>query len=76
MSPIRTILKETDGGYTLLAANLEGRALGAGYRFRRDIESVRRLNPDGTVTIVAAEGGEFRDALGAYGAAVYEIRFL
>ena len=73
-SPIRTILKETDGGYTLLAANLEGRPLGASYRFRRNIESVRRLNPEGTVTLVTPGGAEFRDALGAFGAAVYEIR--
>ena len=73
-SPIRTILKQADGGYTLLAANLEGRPMGAGYRFPRNIESVRRLNPDGSVTLVAPEGAEFRDALGAFGAAVYEIR--
>ena len=73
-SPIRTILKEADGGYTLLAANLEGRTMGAGYRFPRNIESVRRLNPDGSVTLVVPEGAEFRDGLGAFGAAVYEIR--
>jgi hypothetical protein len=68
------MLKETDGGYMLLAANLEGRPMGAGYRFPRSIESVRRLNADGAVTLVAPEGPEFRDALGAFGVAVYEIR--
>jgi hypothetical protein len=73
-SPIRTILKEADGGYTLLAVNLEARSLGAGYRFPRSIESVRRLNADGSVTLVTTEGPEFRDALGSFGVAVYEIR--
>lgn len=48
--------------------------MGAGYRFPRNIESVRRLNPDGAVTLMAPEGAAFRDALGAFGAAVYEIR--
>jgi hypothetical protein len=68
------MLKETDSGYTLLAANLEGRPMGVGYRFTRNLQLVRRLNPDRTVTPVAPEGAEFRDALGAFGAAVYEIR--
>jgi hypothetical protein len=73
-SPIRTILKEADGLFTLLAANLEGRPMGAGYRFPRSIESVRRLNADESVTLIPPQGPMFRDALGAFGAAVYEVK--
>jgi hypothetical protein len=72
-SPIRTILKETDGGYTLLAANLEDRPRSTGYRFSTGIESVRRLNGDGSVTSLPAQGLQFHDTLARFGAAVYEI---
>lgn len=74
-SPIRTMLKETGGVYTLLAANLEGRPMGARYRFPSGIASVRRLNADGSVTVLEPDGAMFRDALGSFGAAVYEITF-
>jgi hypothetical protein len=74
-SPIRAMLKETDGVYTLLAANLEGRPMGARYRFPSSIASVRRLNADGSVAILEPNGAMFRDALGSFGAAVYEITF-
>jgi hypothetical protein len=74
-SPIRAMLKETDGVYTLLAANLEGRPMGAQYRFPTSIASVRRLNADGSVAVLEPNGPMFRDALGSFGAAVYEITF-
>jgi hypothetical protein len=74
-SPIRTMLKETDGVYTLLAANLEDRPMGARYEFPGSIASVRRLNADGSVAGLKAEGAMFRDTLRAFGAAVYEITF-
>jgi hypothetical protein len=73
-SPIRTMLKEGDGVYTLLAANLEGNRIGAEYQFPSGIASVRRLNADGSVTALEPDRTAFRDALGAFGAAVYEIR--
>ena len=74
-SPIRAMLKETDGVYTLLAANLEGRPLEARFRFPSSIGSVRRLNADGSVAVLEPDGPMFRDALGSFGAAVYEITF-
>ncbi len=74
-SPIRTMLKEADGVYTLLAANVEGRPMAVRYRFPGDIASVRRLNADGSVAVLKAHGATFRDALGSFGAAVYEIAF-
>jgi hypothetical protein len=74
-SPIRTMLKETDGVYTLLAANLEDRPLGARYQFPGNIASVRRLNADGSVTVLGPDGPMFRDALGSFAAAAYEITF-
>jgi hypothetical protein len=73
-SPVRTMLKGTNGVYTLLAANLEGRPIGARYRFTGSVASVRRLNADGSSTVIVPEGAEFSEALDAFGAAVYEIR--
>ncbi len=75
-SPIRTMLKKTGGVYTLLAANVEGRPMTARYRFLSGIVSVRRLNADGSVVVLKPDGATFRDALGSFGAAVYEIRFV
>jgi hypothetical protein len=74
-SPIRTLLKDTDGRYTLLAANIEGRPLGARFQFTRAIASVVRLNGDGSETAIEPAGSMFRDALDALAAAVYEVRF-
>jgi hypothetical protein len=74
-SPIRTMLKETDGRYTLLAANVEGRPLGGRFQFTRAIASVVRLNGDGSQTAIEPAGSMFRDALNALAAAVYEVRF-
>jgi hypothetical protein len=74
-SAIRTMLKQnTDGGYTMLAANLEGTPLAARYRFRGGIASVGRREPDGSVRALAHDASTFGDALHAFGAAVYEIR--
>jgi hypothetical protein len=73
-SPIRTMLKaNTDGGYTLLAANLEGAPLGARYDIAGRLLSVRRREPDGAITTLAFGTGSFDDTLPAFGAAVYEI---
>jgi hypothetical protein len=74
-SPIRTMLKETGGVYTLLAANLEGGRMGARYRFPKSITSVRRLNADGSDTVLEPNGPMFGDTLSAFDAAVYEITF-
>jgi hypothetical protein len=74
-SPIRTMLKETEGRYTLLAANLDDRQLGTRYRFAREIASARRLEPDGAATAIESDGTSFTDRLGPLGAAVYELEF-
>jgi hypothetical protein len=74
-SPIRTILKQRGDEYTLLAVNLEGRPVGTGFRFPLPIASVRRLNPDGSVTPLVTDGRTVRDHLDSYGAAVYRLTF-
>jgi hypothetical protein len=72
--PIRTMLKATAGGYTLLAVNLEASPMGVRFRLPAGVVgSVRRLNPDGSATALEAFNGEFGDALGGFGAGVYEI---
>jgi hypothetical protein len=72
--PIRTMLKATDGGYTLLAVNLEASPMGVRFRLPAGVVgSVRRLNPDGSATALEAFNGEFGDAMGGFGAGVYEI---
>jgi hypothetical protein len=74
--PIRTMLKSTKEGYTLFAANIERAALGARFQFPSEIASVRRLEPNGSATTLAPDGGVFRDRFGPFGVGVYEIRFL
>ena len=74
-SPIRTMLKVTDGRYLLLAANIEERSFGARFQFSREIASVTRLDGDGTRSSMAPSGSMFRDSLSPLAAAVYEIRF-
>jgi hypothetical protein len=74
-SPIRTMLKESGGAYTLLAVNLERPRLGARYQFPSEIAAVRRIEPDGQATAINADGRGFRDELGGLAAAVYEVRF-
>jgi hypothetical protein len=74
-SPIRTLLKVGDGQYTLFAANIEKQAFGTRFEFPSDIASVRRLNPDGSVTELRPNGPMFGDTLEQFGVAVYELRF-
>jgi hypothetical protein len=74
-SPVRTMLKVTGDGYTLLAANLKGSPTGARFRFRDHLASVRRLNADGSATALRVDGAELRDSLGSFGVAVYDITF-
>jgi hypothetical protein len=74
-SPIRTMLKVRGSRYTLLAANIERQAFGVRFEFARDIASVRRLNPDGSRTLLRPQGQRFSDSLGQFGVGVYEIRF-
>jgi len=74
-SPIRSLLKENGGVYTLLAANVESRTVGARYRFSVAIRSVRRVHEDGSITVLESDGSTFRDELGAFAAAVYEVTF-
>jgi hypothetical protein len=74
-SPIRTMLKVRGSRYTLLAANIERQAFGVRFDFARDIASVRRLNPDGSRTLLRPQGQRFSDSLGQFGVGVYEIRF-
>jgi len=74
--PIRTMLKPTKEGYTLFASSIERASLGARFQFLSEIASVRRLEPNGSATVLAPEGGVFRDRFGPFGVGVYEIRFL
>ncbi len=74
-SPIRTLLKITDGRYTLFAANIEKQALGVRFALDSNVASVSRRNPDGSTTELRPEGPMFSDSLGQFGAAVYNIRF-
>jgi len=74
-SPIRAMLKVRDGRYTLFAANLEKQAFRARFEFPSAIASVRRLNPDGSITELQSEGASFSDALDEFGVGVYQIRF-
>jgi hypothetical protein len=74
-SPIRTMLKVRGGRYTLFAANIEKHAFRARFEFPSAIDSVRRLNPDGSVTELRPKGAAFGDKLGQFGAAVYELLF-
>lgn len=74
-SPIRTMLKITDGRFTLLAANIEKQAFGVRFEFANEVVSVSRVNPDGSTTELAPQGSGFSDSLGQFGAAVYDIRF-
>jgi hypothetical protein len=74
-SPVRTMLKVTDGRYTLLAANIEKQAFGVRFEFPNHITSVKRLNPDGATTELRPNGPGFSDSLGQFGVAVYDIRF-
>ena len=74
--PIRTMLKATKEGYTLLASNIERAPLGARFELPREIASVRRLEPDGSVTTLDPDGGAFRDRFGPFGVGVYEIRLV
>ena len=74
-TPIRTLLKDNGGVYTLLAANVEGTTVGARYRFPTAIRSVRRVDEDGSITVLESDGSAFRDELGAFAAAVYEVTF-
>jgi hypothetical protein len=55
-SPIRAMLKARGSRYTLLAANIEREPFGVGFEFVSDIASVRRLNPDGSRTVLRPEG--------------------
>lgn len=73
--PIRTMLKSSDGAYTLFASNIERSPLAGRFGFSRNIGSVKRLNQDGSSTWLTADGGTFRDSLGPFGVGVYEIRF-
>lgn len=74
-TPIRAMLKQRGDRYVLLAVNLEDRPMEARFRFPGAIKTVRRWNGDGSVSALEARDGEFGDALGAFGAGVYEIRF-
>jgi hypothetical protein len=74
-SPIRTMLKVSGGRYTLFVANIEKHAFGARFEFPSAIASVRRLNPDGSVTELRSKGTMFGDKLGRFGVAIYELRF-
>jgi hypothetical protein len=73
--PIRTMLKDTRGTCTLLAVNIEARPFGTRFEFPKRIGSVKRLDADGTETVIGADGKMFTDSLDSFGAAVYEIRF-
>lgn len=74
-SPIRTLLKDGDGRYTLLAANLDGTSHGVRFQFTSDIASVTRLDGQGSESALPASGSTFRDVLDPLAAAVYEVRF-
>lgn len=74
-SPVRTMLKVAGGGYTLFAANIEKRVMGARFEFPTAIATVRRLNPDGSATELEPEGPTFRDTLAQFGVGVYQLRF-
>ena len=74
-NPIRTMLKDTHGRYTLLAANIEESSFGARFQFAREIASVTRLNEDGSESAIAPSGSMFRDSLGPLAAAVYGVTF-
>ncbi len=73
-SPIRTMLKQRDGVYTLFACNIEKVSLGARFDFPASIASVQRLNPDGSTTPIIPRASSFSDSVGGFGARVYEIR--
>jgi hypothetical protein len=72
---IRTLLKSHGGGYTLLVSNIERASHVARFQFSRGIASVERVDQDGSVTPLAADGSVFRDSIGPFGAGVYEIVF-
>jgi hypothetical protein len=74
--PIRTMLKPTKRGYTLFASSIERASLGARFQFLSKIASVRRLEPNGSATALAPNGGVFRDRFGPFSVGVYEITFL
>jgi hypothetical protein len=73
--PIRAVLKERDGEFALLVANIERGSMVAGFRFGRSLASVMRQEADGRQTPIPTEGSTFQDGLGAFGAATYLIRF-
>jgi hypothetical protein len=74
-TPLRTALRERNGEYALLVANIERTPIAAGFRFQRALASVVRVEPDGRETPVKPEGGAFQEGLGEFGAATYLIRF-
>ena len=73
--PVRAVLKELDGEYALIVANIERLPVRAAFRFERPLASIARLEPDGTETPLDPDGAVFGDALGEFGAAVYRITF-
>jgi hypothetical protein len=73
-SPIRTMLKQTGGLYTLLASNIENRSFDVRIQFASRLASVKRLEGNGSATSITPSGGMFGDSLGPFAAAVYEIR--
>jgi hypothetical protein len=73
-NPIRAMLKEENGVYTLLAVNLERAALTARFEFSRAPALVRRLDAVGAATPIAPAGNSFADRFGGFGAAVYQFR--
>ncbi len=73
--PIRTALKERNGEYALLVANIERVPMTAGFRFDRELGSVIRIDSDGRETPLQVRGTAFQDGLGEFAAAAYRIRF-
>ncbi len=73
-SPIRAMLKQREGVYTLFASNIEKASLGARFEFPESLASIRRLNPDGSTTLIATRVSSFGDSFGGFSARVYEIR--
>jgi hypothetical protein len=72
--PVRAILKEEGGVYTLLAVNLERAELGVRFEFSRPPALVRRVDLDGATTPITPAGNSFADRLGGFGTAVYRFR--
>jgi len=73
-TPVRTLLKESGGRYTLLAVNIDDAPLALRIALPRPAIELLSINADGVAVPLAADGQAIEDSIESFGVRIYQFR--